>query len=188
MSQWSRECAAAGDIRGRTAYRGVYHRARIRATRWLMRATGALAAATRRRSPERCVDQRTLLVGSTERLQQQFCLRVRGLVARGVAGRDHHRGPVQRGRLRILRLQQLQLRGGRSLPVVIGDWLVANDFLHPRGELGGRLLLARQQAFRCRVDPGVIVGRKRFEALPVEIARLQEIQLVATIKTRCPVF
>jgi Restriction endonuclease BglII len=51
-------------------------------------------AAMRRCSPKRCVDQRPLLVGSTERLRQQLRLCVRGLVARLVTGRHHHRGPI----------------------------------------------------------------------------------------------
>ena len=50
------------------------------------RHTSPPAAAMRRRSPKRCVNQRPLLVGSTERLRQQRRLCVRRLVARLVAG------------------------------------------------------------------------------------------------------
>src|SRR6516165_9106743 len=121
---------------------------------------------------KRSVYQRPLLVGSIERLQQQLRLRPRELVTRDVAGRSHDGSPIQGGRLGIFRLQQLQLRSGRSLPIVVGYWLLPNNILHPRSKLGSRLLLARQQAFRRRVNPRVIVRRKRFEGLPVQITRL----------------
>ena len=62
------------------------------------------ASAMLRRLRKRCVYQRPLLVGRTERLQQQLRLRARDLVTRDVAGRSHHGSPIQGGRLRIFRL------------------------------------------------------------------------------------